>query len=181
MELIDKVDIRKIEQRDIDVIIKKFTFPWTTEAATRAKWQRYYTEQQAGERLACVVTKDNVIVGYGSLLPESTYKPFVEDDVFEISDIWIDKAARGQGLATLLITYFESIAEDEEAPYIGMGVGLYADYGTAQQLYARLGYKPDGRGITHKGVPVALGKQYPIDDDLLLWVVKELGQEPDSE
>jgi len=181
MENFDNIDIRTIEPRDIETLVKQFTFPWADAATTRAKWQHYYKQQQAGERLACVIEKDNKIVGYGSLVVESSYPPFAHDDVFEIHDIWINAAEREQGLGALLITYLESVAEDNQASHIGMGVGLYADYGAAQRLYMRLGYMPDGAGITYKNAPVVPGKQYPVDDHLLLWLVKELSPKESEE
>jgi len=35
----------------------------------------------------------------------------------------------------------------ERSDIVGIGVGLYADYGTAQRMYARRGYVPDGHGL----------------------------------
>lgn len=57
---------------------------------------------------------------------------------------------------------------------IGIGVGLYADYGAAQRLYPKLGYRPDGRGITYREHPVAPGSSVPVDDDLVLWMTRRL-------
>lgn len=56
---------------------------------------------------------------------------------------------------------------------VGIGVGLYQDYGAAQRLYFRLGYSPDGRGITYKCKSVTPGESYPVDD-LILWLRKKL-------
>ena len=32
---------------------------------------------------------------------------------------------------------------------VGIGVGLYPDYGSAQRLYIKRGYLPDGHGATY--------------------------------
>lgn len=37
---------------------------------------------------------------------------------------------------------------------IGIGFGLYADYGTAQRMYIKRGFVPDGRGIMYNDMPV---------------------------
>lgn len=175
------IDILPLERSDIDELVKNFSFSWVGPEKTLAKWNAYYAEHEAGERHVCLVKKDKHIVGYGSLLAESAYKPFEQADVFEIADVWIAKSERQQGLATLLITYFESIAQDEEATHIGMGVPLYASYAAAQCLCVRVGYLPDGEGMTYQGIPVVPGKQYPIDDDLRLWFIKDLSAEQDEE
>jgi hypothetical protein len=58
-------------------------------------------------------------------------------------------------------------------PVIGLGVGLYADYGPAQQMYIRRGYILDGRGLVYKEQPVKPGNHVFVDDDLLLYLVKK--------
>ena len=57
---------------------------------------------------------------------------------------------------------------------IGLGVGLYKDYGHALRIYVDAGYLPDGKGATYQLKPVTPGESYPMDDDLLLWFVKSL-------
>ncbi len=58
--------------------------------------------------------------------------------------------------------------------FIGLGVGLYKDYGNAQRMYTSRGYVLDGRGITYNNVPVIPGNSVIVDDDLLLYLVKDL-------
>jgi hypothetical protein len=57
---------------------------------------------------------------------------------------------------------------------VGIGVGLYADYGAAQVLYVRRGYVPDGQGVTTCDVPVHPGHSVCVDDNLVLHFLKEL-------
>jgi hypothetical protein len=59
-------------------------------------------------------------------------------------------------------------------PVMGIGVGLYADYGAAQRLYVRLGYRPDGRGVWYGAQPAVPGQPYRLDDDLVLFLEKAL-------
>ncbi|HEU0299590.1 MAG TPA: hypothetical protein VFR37_09055 [Longimicrobium sp.] len=54
----------------------------------------------------------------------------------------------------------------------------YADCGAAQRLYVRRGYVPDGRGIHYDGRPVPGGEHVADDDDLVLYLVKDLA--PDA-
>jgi hypothetical protein len=66
------------------------------------------------------------------------------------------------------------MAHQENHSQIGIGVGLYNGYGRAQKLYVGLGYVPDGGGATYKGKRVVPGDSYPVDDDLLIWLKKDL-------
>lgn len=77
-------------------------------------------------------------------------------------------------LASMLIKWIEKLAVKEGYKQIGIGVGLYRDYGPAQQLYFQLGYVPEGSGITYKGQLTVAGQSYPLDDDLILWLTKPL-------
>jgi hypothetical protein len=115
------------------------------------------------------------ILGYGSLLCHSEYPHFL--NIPEISDVWIYEQHWGKGLGTWLITWFEDEARKKGYAEIGIGVGLYADYGRAQKLYFHLGYVPDGHGITYKCQTVTPGESYPVDDDLILWLKKSLSIE----
>jgi hypothetical protein len=54
------------------------------------------------------------------------------------------------------------------------GVGLYEDYGNAQSLYFKLSYCSDGNGITYNYKKVPPGKTATIDDDLCLWLTKNI-------
>jgi hypothetical protein len=174
------IDIISLERSALDQLIQLSCQTMAKEKAV-AQWNAFYAQHESGERFVAVIKKDTRIVGYGSLLAESSYQFFIEHDVFEIADVWIAKPERQQGLATLLISYFESIAHDEQATHIGMGIPLYAAYGPAHCLAVRLGYLPDGQGMTYQGVPVAPNKQYMINNDLRLWFVKELSGDQDQD
>ncbi|MGA8164836.1 MAG: hypothetical protein WB791_07425 [Waddliaceae bacterium] len=79
-----------------------------------------------------------------------------------------------QGIGKALISHIEDLAKSMTFHRIGIGVGLYCDYGAAQTLYCKLGYIPDGKGVTYKNTPIKPGENYPADDDLILWFTKML-------
>jgi GNAT superfamily N-acetyltransferase len=138
------------------------------------KWNRYWTEHSGGLRVSMVAAIGNRLAAYGSLVWRSQYPPFAEAGIPEIQDMVTDQAWRKRGLATSLIAAFEDLARGAGCPVIGIGVGLYADYGPAQKLYVRLGYRPDGRGLTYDNAPVTPGETIRVDDDLVLWLTKVL-------
>jgi GNAT superfamily N-acetyltransferase len=166
------IAIRHMRAEDIEQLVAQFCFPWSSIEATRKLWQNYYKEHQENIRTVGIVEKGGRIAGYGSLLRRSEYPRF--SDIPEINAIWIDEDYRRLGVGKKLIAYLEEMARKEGYKQIGIGVGLYQDYGPAQKLYFQLGYVPDGNGVTYKCQPVKPGEKYPVDDDLILWMVKPL-------
>ncbi|PJD95159.1 MAG: GNAT family N-acetyltransferase [Parachlamydia sp.] len=170
----DNLILHRLQEEDLPEIMHSFTFPWSSFAATQAKWKRYYAEQKEGMRSVCVAKFQGAPVGYGSLLRLSEYPEFRTNGIQEIHDIWISTAHRRLGFGRRLIQYLEGIAHKEHSSQIGIGVGLYQDYGVAQKLYVSMGYIPDGKGITYKYQSVIPGDTYCVDDDLILWFKKDL-------
>ncbi|HEY2810975.1 MAG TPA: GNAT family N-acetyltransferase [Rhabdochlamydiaceae bacterium] len=166
--------IRSMKDNDIAKIVSHYSFPWSTPEKTQQMWETYYHEQQKGIRTVAVIEKDHEILGYGSLLRKSQCCYLATANIPEINAIWIDEDYRKQGLGTALIKWIENLAIQGGYSRIGIGVGLYRDYGPAQQLYFQLGYIPEGSGITYKGQPSVAGQSYPLDDELLLWLTKAL-------
>ena len=60
----------------------------------------------------------------------------------------------------------------EKYGIVGIGVGLYQSYGSAQRLYAKRGYVPDGRGVMYHHQPVVPGAHVRVDDELNLFFTK---------
>jgi|688.fasta_scaffold02776_5 RimJ/RimL family protein N-acetyltransferase len=166
--------IRELKAEDIEGMANTFTFPWSTLEATLHLWQQYFKEQTEGIRTVFVFERQNQYLGYGSLLRVSDYPLFKDLGIPEINALWIDENYQGLGLGTRLINDLENRAHREGYKMVGIGVGLYKDYGRAQKLYSKLGYHLDGNGATYKCLPVTPGEKYPIDDDLLLWLTKKL-------
>ncbi len=166
--------IRTMNEEDIGKIVSRYSFPWTNQEKTQQMWDAYHQEQKEGIRTVAVLEKNQEILGYGSLLRKSACPYLLNNNIPEINAIWIDENHRRRGLGTALIKWLENLASREGYNQIGIGVGLYRDYGPAQQLYFQLGYIPDGNGITYKAQPTVPGQAYPLDDDLLLWLTKAL-------
>ncbi len=168
----DKIIIRPMRENDIDFITVNRCPPWSTIQETKERWQHYYRDQQEGIRTVGIAELGENILGYGSLLLTSKYPHF--HDFPEINDLWIYEEFRGKGFGSKLIGWLEEIAIAKGYKQIGIGVGLYADYGSAQKLYFHLGYSPDGHGVTYKYQPTVPGESYPLDDELILWLKKDL-------
>ena len=168
----NEIVIRPLHEKDIQILAVEKCPPWSTIEETQERWQKYYKQQQENVRTAAILELGNEIVGYGSLLLQSEYPNF--SGMPEIHDVWVYEEFRKKGFATRLIQWLENLAKEKGYTKIGIGVGLYAEYGSAQKLYIRLGYVPDGYGITYKNELAIPGKSYPLDDELILWMKKDL-------
>jgi GNAT superfamily N-acetyltransferase len=142
--------------------------------ADPALWTLYLAEHQAGLRLVAIAWEGRRPLGYGNLHWTPGYPPFREAGIPEINNLGVDAKVRNQGVCTAMIGHFEASARAAGRTVMGIGVGLYPDYGPAQRLYAKLGYRPDGRGIAYNERTVAPGETVRLDDDLVLWMTKPL-------
>jgi ribosomal protein S18 acetylase RimI-like enzyme len=105
---------------------------------------------------------------------EPRYSLYRRLSIPEIQDLNVLVRYRRKGIASLLIKECEDTARAKECELIGISVGLGKDYGAAQILYTKLGYIPDGNGVTYDREGVHAGKSYPIDDNLSLMMTKTL-------
>jgi GNAT superfamily N-acetyltransferase len=101
------------------------------------------------------------------------YPPFRAENIPFIQNIEVRYDLRGQGYGSHVLAAVEQLL-GERSPKVGICVGLYDVYGPAQRLYAKRGYLPDGRGACHRFTPLRRGEVLTLDDDHLLWLVKEL-------
>lgn len=138
-----------------------------------SQFERYLEQQENGQRRSLVARRDRTFVGYVTVLWQSTYAPFATGGIPEISDLNVLPDFRKSGVATVLMEEAEAAILPRSAT-AGVAVGLAADYGPAQRLYARRGYVPDGNGATSHGKQIRYGSSVAVDDDLVLHLMKHL-------
>ena len=137
-------------------------------------WDEYLNQNSLGTRLVKVIEMNEKVIGFGTLKFSSDYINFRLQNIPEINDILIAPGDRNKGFGQAIVHALELEAKKLGHVVIGLAVGLYKDYGSAQRLYARMGYVPDGNGITYQNQLVVPGNAYPVDDDLLLWLTKKI-------
>lgn len=136
-------------------------------------FRRCLDEKLGGKRLTLVAYYEHQLAGCCHLLFNSAYPYFQENNIPEINDLNVFPAFRGKKIATALLEEIEATAS-RTSRFIGLGVGLYKDYGHAQRMYTSRGYILDGNGMTYRNEQVEPGKSVMVDDDLLLYLIKEL-------
>lgn len=174
-----RIEINEFEQSHIPEIVEKFAaHHWLKPAKI---FEDYLLEQNAGERVVYVAYVDDRFAGYITLKWGSQYKPFHDGRIPEIMDLNVLPPFRRLGVGLKLLMTAESKAA-ARSDIVGIGVGLYGGddggYGSAQRLYVKCGYIPDGRGVTYNYQPVVPGARVLCDDDLVLWFTKKLKDTP---
>lgn len=138
-----------------------------------AQYTHYYAQQQAGKRQVLVAVQTGQIAGYVTLVPEAKAGPFAGQGIPEIKDFNVLSAYRRQGIGSALMDAAEALAK-RLCPTVSIGVGMYAGYGSAQRMYVKRGYIPDGSGVWYRDALLPPGSQVVLDDDLILYFSKAL-------
>ena len=92
----------------------------------------------------------------------------------EIVDFSVLQKYQRRGIGARLMDAAERIA-GQYADTVCLGVGLCREYGSAQRMYVRRGYIPDGSGVWYQNQPcIQYETVCTIDDDLCLYLYKTL-------
>ncbi len=167
---IQNINIHKVERGDIERLRD-------LSAQMRLSkdidyFERNFDYQEAGEREVLVVAVEGEDAGYCILNWKPKYALFKKLEVPEIQDLNVLPKFRQRGIGTAMIEHCEEEAIRRGCEMMGLGVGVDVSYGPAQRLYTKLGYIPDGNGVTYDRKLVAAGEFKPIDDNLCLMMVK---------
>ncbi len=131
-----------------------------------------WKQNEKGERITLLAFYEEQFAGSLHLLFKSYYPYFLENGIPEVNDFNVNPKLREKGIGSALMDSIEEIAL-KDFGIVGIGVGLYDSYGSAQRIYAKRGYIPDGRGVIYKAHPVSPGSQVLVDDDLNLYYTKQ--------
>ena len=162
--------IRKMQEYDIKNLSQGFInqgWPGREEILAR-----YFLEQECGEREVLVAEVEGAVAGYITILPDAKQGPFA-GMAPELSDFNVFEPFQNQGIGNLLLEEAEKrvrLISDK----VTLGVGLHSEYGSAQRLYIKRGYIPDGTGVWYRNQPLEMNTTIQNNDDLVLYLSKEL-------
>ena len=137
-------------------------------------FERSLELQSAGEREIFFAIWGEQVAGYAMLSYRPKYGYYRAHGIPEIQDLNVVPDLRQRGIGRALIQYCEHVAQAKEHKKIGIGVGLTPSYGAAQRLYVKMGYIPDGMGVTYDRQTISHGEFRPFDDEVSLMLEKTL-------
>lgn len=168
------IDIRPAAETDLaalDVFVRAMH-----QTHESGYFVRCLQEQAEGRRrfFLAVDAASAAIAGYVQLNARPLYAGFRRFDIPEIQDLNVHPDYRRRGIGARLVTYCEDLARSEGKTDMGISVGLHTSFGSAQRLYVRMGYLPDGAGVAYDDEIVRMGDMRVIDDNLTLKLTKNL-------
>ena len=162
--------IRNMEEADARVFTdEEIAQGWHTDIS---KYLARLQDQSAGKCVSLTAVYKGLPVGYVNVYLTGLGGAFSGKGLPEIVDFGVLGKYQRKGIGSKLMDVAEEIA-GQYADTVWLGVGLHSGYGSAQRMYAKRGYIPDGTGVWYRDKPCA---QYETeianDDDLVLFLSK---------
>ena len=130
-------------------------------------------DRDEGKCISLAAEYHGNIAGYINVYPDAKSGAFAGRGLPEIVDFGVLEKYRRRGIGKALMDAAEDIAK-EYADTVYLGVGLHSGYGSAQRMYVKRGYIPDGSGVWYKDRPAEPYGIYPNDDELVIYMSKKL-------
>ena len=164
--------IRNMEEADAQVFYDEYTTQgWHSEV-------EYYLmrirEQAEGKCVALTAVYQGHPAGTVYVYFTANDGPFKGKNWPIIVDFSVLQKYQRKGIGNRLMDVAEQIAA-QYADTVCLGVGLSREYGTAQRMYVKRGYVPDGSGVWYQDKQcVQYETVCTVDDDLVLFLSKTL-------
>lgn len=130
-------------------------------------------DRDAGKCVSLAAEYNGNVAGYINVYPRSEWGAFANKGYAEIIDFGVLEKYRCLGIGSRLMDAAEKVAANY-SDTVYLGVGLHSGYGSAQRMYAKRGYIPDGSGVWYGEKPCAPYAPCENDDDLNLYLYKKL-------
>ena len=167
----DKIRIRNMEDSDTQEFSREEELQgW---GVTAQKFEMRLRHQGEGKCIALTAEYRGKAAGYVSVYPNSEWGAFGNQGLPEIVDFAVLEKFRGHGIGTKLMDAAEEVAASY-ADRVYLGVGLHSGYGSAQRMYAKRGYIPDGSGVWYGDHVCSPYSDCRNDDNLNLYLIKSL-------
>lgn len=140
---------------------------------TIEKYEMRLRDRAEGRSVALAAEYKGAPAGYINLYPDSGNGPFAGRGYPEIVDFGVLEQYQKRGVGTKLMDIAEQIASDY-SDTVYLSVGLHSGYGSAQRMYVKRGYVPDGSGVWYRDEICPQCADCRNDDDLVLYLSKVL-------
>lgn len=170
-----------IEHRAAEVQVRHFRASDLAKAARTFRtigkegrlFERYLEDQNESRRTVLFGLAGDEFAGYITVNWQPTYPRLAASGTPELQDLNVLPELRRRGIGTALIHAAEREVE-ERFTTVGIAVGLHPGYNAAQRLYVKLGYVPDGNGVTVAERPISELQTIVMDDNVVLHFEKTL-------
>lgn len=168
MDIDEDIIVREMNEEDAEKLDKLLEKP----AGIQSIYKSYLEETCSGRCQYIVIYKEGQIAGYAKIDWKSSYEDFEEEGIPEVKEVIIFEGFRKKGLGSHLMNMVESKVK-KHSNYCAVGVGLAEPYESAQRLFARRGYEPDGKGVFYIE-PEFVQDELEVDDYQALMLIKRL-------
>ena len=166
-----RVLIRSMREEDAEAIHRaNLAQGWHSELSG---YKQYFSEQKNKTRFLFVAEDEGQFAGYAALRAQADAGPFAGKGIPEISDFNVYPPYRRKGIGGKILWAAEKKAA-ELGRTVTLGVGLHSGYGSAQRMYIKRGYLPDGSGVWYQGRRLEQYAECRNDDDLVLYFSKNI-------
>ena len=164
--------IRNMEEADARIFTdEEIAQGWDADIS---KYLTRLRDQSAGKCVSLTAVYKGLPAGYVNVYLNGLGGAFSGKGLPEIVDFGVLEKFRRKGIGSKLMDVAEKIA-GRYADTVWLGVGLHSGYGSAQRMYVKRGYIPDGSGVWYGNKPCA---QYETglvnDDNLALFLSKRI-------
>lgn len=167
----DNVLIRDLRENDAQLITDaEIAQGWD---ASIDKYRMRLRDQAEGTSISLAAEYQKKIAGYINIYPDSKWGAFANQGLPEIVDFGVLEKYRRHGIGSRLMDTAEQIAS-RYADTVYLGVGLHSGYGSAQRMYVKRGYLPDGSGVWYHDQICEPYASCCNDDNLILYFSKKL-------
>lgn len=138
---------------------------------------RYFNKQlqhQQDKRcIALLALYQKQVAGYVYLYYQCNWGGLGNQGYPGIVDLAVIESFRRKGIGNKLMEIAEEVAADYN-DLVYLDVGVNSDFGSAQRLYAALGYIPDGKGVYYDKKVCEVDALCKNSDILTLCLIKKL-------
>lgn len=165
------ITIRNMQESDVQIITDEENAQgWHVSVE---KYEMRLKHQGEGKSISLVAEYKGKVAGYINIYPNSAEGAFANKGYAEIVDFGVLIKYRKHGIGSKLMDIAEQIAS-QHSSVVYLGVGMHSGYGSAQRMYVKRGYIPDGSGVWYGASVCEQYAECCNDDDLILYFSKQL-------
>lgn len=142
---------------------------------TTEKYEMRLKDQAEGKSISLVAEYKGNVAGYINVYPDAKEGAFAGKGYPEIVDFGVLCKFRNKGIGSKIMDVAEKIAA-KYSDIVYLGVGLHEGYGSAQRMYVKRGYIPDGSGAWYQDKVCPQYENCCNDDDFVLYLSKKIKQ-----